>query len=51
MDSSATPEDPKAARPTPGPAAIRPIWDGEKAAPPPVYTPPPNHLHPNGAKI
>ncbi|WP_115685634.1 DUF418 domain-containing protein [Corynebacterium senegalense] len=28
-------------RPAPGPAGVRPIWDGEKAAPPPVYTPPP----------
>ena len=50
MDSSATPEDPKAARPTPGPAAIRPIWDGEKAAPPPVYTPPPEPTAPKWSK-
>lgn len=29
------------ARPQPGPAPVRPIWDGEDATPPPVYSPPP----------
>lgn len=41
MDSNLSPQHHDSQRPAPGPAGVRPIWDGEKAAPPPVYSPPP----------
>lgn len=42
MESSTTPQhEPAGYRPAPGPAGIRPIWDGERAMHPPVYSLPP----------
>ena len=41
MESSPNNEILRSSHPLPGPAPIRPIWDGEKETPPPVYSPPP----------
>lgn len=50
MDSQPEEERSVTSGPIPGPAPVRPIWDGEKATLPPVYSPPPEPTAPRWNK-